>query len=133
MGRRYGYRRSSLNHDDRSAGICGRCRGNHRDRAAPRGERAESSDLGCDRDGNHQTTWTNTGSPFGMERRDGKTYLADGKTGDIRILDKDGKILSQWNAEKIESKDLPHWLTVDSRGNIYVAYVNGKRLQKWVP
>jgi sugar lactone lactonase YvrE len=84
-----------------------------------------------DRDGKHETTWTNTGKPFGLDRLNGKTYLCDGRTGDVRILDKDGKVLAQWNANQ-GSKDAAHWLCVDRRGTIYLAYVLDKKVQKWV-
>jgi sugar lactone lactonase YvrE len=83
-----------------------------------------------DGDGKHEATWKNTGYPYGLYRRDGKTYLADGESGDIRILGTDGTLLSRWSASE-GSMDFPHWLCVDSKSAIYVGYVTGKKIQKW--
>jgi hypothetical protein len=83
-----------------------------------------------DRNGKHEATWKNLGYPYGLARRDGLTYLADGQSGDIRILDKDGGPLAKWSASQ-GSGELPHWLSVDSRATIYVGFVPAKKLQKW--
>jgi DNA-binding beta-propeller fold protein YncE len=85
-----------------------------------------------DPNGKHLTSWTNIGLPFGLDRQGGKTYLVDGRTGDIRILDKDGKVIAHWNANP-EAADGPHWLSVDRHGAIYIAFVSGKKIQKWTP
>jgi sugar lactone lactonase YvrE len=85
-----------------------------------------------DATGKHLQTWTNTGKPFGLDRQGGKTYLVDGRTGDMRVLDKDGALLAHWNADP-KAGDGPHWLSVDSRGAIYVGFVSGKKVQKWTP
>lgn len=83
-----------------------------------------------DRNGKHEATWKDTGHPYGLYRHADKTYLADGRSGDLRILDKDGKLLTKWKSNE-GTKDVPHWLCVDSRGVIYVGFVTGKKLQKW--
>jgi sugar lactone lactonase YvrE len=83
-----------------------------------------------DGDGKREATWNNIGYPYGLFRRDGKTYLVDGERGDLRILDKDGALLDRWSTNK-GTMDSPHWLCVDSQANIYVGYVTGKKLQKW--
>ena len=53
-------------------------------------------------------------------------------SGTIRILDKQGKLLTSWET-KDGSKDTPHWINVDSKDAVYVGYVSGKKVQKWVP
>jgi sugar lactone lactonase YvrE len=83
-----------------------------------------------DADGKHQATWKNLGYPYGLYRRDDKTYLADGDSGELRILDKKGAVLTTWNVRG-GTKDQPHWLCVDTSANIYVGFVTGKKLQKW--
>lgn len=83
------------------------------------------------RDGKLLDTWTNTGAPYGLFLHKDKVYLADGRKGTIRILDKAGKLLTSWET-KDGSKDTPHWINVDSSGAVYVGYVSGKKVQKWV-
>lgn len=84
-----------------------------------------------DRDGKLLDTWKDTGAPFGLYLAKDRTYLADGRKGTIRILDKAGKLLTSWET-KDGSKDTPHWINVDSTGAVYVGYVSGKKVQKWV-
>ena len=33
---------------------------------------------------------------------------------------------------KDDSKDTPHWINVDSKGAVYVGFVSGNKVQKWV-
>ncbi|MBI3821790.1 MAG: hypothetical protein HY289_03815 [Planctomycetes bacterium] len=84
-----------------------------------------------DRDGKLLDTWKDTGAPYGLYVAKDRVYLADGRTGTIRILDKDGKLLTRWET-KDGSKDTPHWINVDSSGAVYVGFVSGKKIQKWV-
>ena len=84
-----------------------------------------------DRDGKLLDTWKDTGAPYGLFLHKDRVYLADGRKGTIRILDKEGKVLTSWET-KDDSKDTPHWINVDSAGAVYVGYVSGKKVQKWV-
>ncbi|MBM3995092.1 MAG: hypothetical protein FJ303_13205 [Planctomycetes bacterium] len=84
-----------------------------------------------DLDGKLLDTWTDTGAPFGLFVHKDRVYLADGRKGTIRILDKDGKLMTRW--ETSSGKEMPHWINVDSQGSVYVGFVSGKRIQKWVP
>jgi DNA-binding beta-propeller fold protein YncE len=84
-----------------------------------------------DRDGKLLEQWKDTGAPYGLYLAKDRTYLADGRSGTIRILDKEGKLLTSWET-KDGSKDTPHWINVDSKGAIYVGFVSGKKVQKWV-
>jgi DNA-binding beta-propeller fold protein YncE len=83
-----------------------------------------------DRDGKHEGTWKDIGYPYGLYRRDDKTYLADGRSSEIRVLDAKGKVLTMWKSNQTTA-EVPHWLAVDSRATIYVGFVTGKKLQKW--
>jgi hypothetical protein len=84
-----------------------------------------------DQDGKLLEQWKDTGAPFGMFVHKDRVYLADGRKGTIRILDKDGKLLTRWETAD-GSKDTPHWINVDSAGAVYVGFVSGKKVQKWV-
>jgi DNA-binding beta-propeller fold protein YncE len=84
-----------------------------------------------DRDGKLLEQWKDTGAPYGLYLAKDRVYLADGRTGTIRILDKQGKLLTSWET-KNGTKDTPHWINVDSKGAVYVGFVSGNKVQKWV-
>jgi DNA-binding beta-propeller fold protein YncE len=84
-----------------------------------------------DRDGKLLEQWKDTGAPYGLYISKDRVYLADGRTGTIRILDKQGKVLTIWET-KDGTKDTPHWINVDSKGAVYVGFVSGNKVQKWV-
>jgi DNA-binding beta-propeller fold protein YncE len=84
-----------------------------------------------DRDGKFLEQWQDTGAPYGLFVARDRVYLADGRTGTIRILDKRGKLLKRWESAA-GGKETPHWITVDSKDTVYVGFVSGKKIQKWV-
>jgi DNA-binding beta-propeller fold protein YncE len=84
-----------------------------------------------DRDGKLLEQWKDTGAPYGLYVSKDRIYLADGRTGTIRILDKQGKLLTSWET-KDGTKATPHWINVDSKGAVYVGFVSGNKVQKWV-
>jgi DNA-binding beta-propeller fold protein YncE len=84
-----------------------------------------------DRAGKFLEQWKDTGAPYGLYLHKDRVYLADGRTGSIRILDKQGKLLTRWET-KGDTKDTPHWINVDSAGAVYVGFVTGNKVQKWV-
>jgi DNA-binding beta-propeller fold protein YncE len=84
-----------------------------------------------DRDGKLLEQWKDTGAPYGLYLSKDRVYLADGRTGTIRILDKQGKLLTSWET-KDGTKDTPHWINVDSKGAVYVGFVSGNKVQKWI-
>ena len=84
-----------------------------------------------DRGGKLLDQWKDTGAPYGLYLYKDRVFLADGITGTIRILDKQGKLLTRWQAVE-GSKDTPHWINVDSQGAVYVGFVSGNKVQKWV-
>ena len=64
---------------------------------------------------------------------DGNMFVADGRANQVLLLDDSGKVLRRWGGKgRAAGKfEMPHMLALDSAGNLYVAEVNGKRLQKF--
>jgi DNA-binding beta-propeller fold protein YncE len=88
-----------------------------------------------DADGKFLAQWKEGGAPFGLALAGNRLFVADGRSHWIKVLDLDGKPLGRWG-EKGSGPgqlNLPHMLTVDSRGAVYVAEVTGQRIQKFVP
>jgi DNA-binding beta-propeller fold protein YncE len=83
-----------------------------------------------DRAGKFLAQWQDTGAPYGLAIHKNRVYLADGVKGTVRVLDKDGKLLARW--ETAAAKDIPHWIHVDRQGAVYVGFVSGSKVQKWV-
>ena len=83
-----------------------------------------------DRDGKLLDTWKDTGYPYGLYLHKDRVYLADGRSGKIRILDKQGKLLTSW--ETIKGEETPHWINVDRQDAVYIGFVAGNKVQKWV-
>lgn len=84
-----------------------------------------------DRAGKLLTEWKDTGAPYGLYLHKDRVYLADGVKGTIRVLDKDGKLLARWEPGA-GAKESPHWISVDRQGAVYVGFVSGQKVQKWV-
>jgi hypothetical protein len=91
-----------------------------------------------DGDGKFLAQWRDSGAPFGMFLERGPRMLqmliADGRGNEVRRLDKSGKLVSHFGKKGSEPGEflLPHGICADSQGAIYVAEVDGKRLQKLV-
>ena len=83
-----------------------------------------------DRDGKLLDTWKDAGYPYGLYLHKDRVYLADGRTGAIRILDKRGKLLARWETKVGEQT--PHWINVDRQDAVYIGFVAGNKVQKWV-
>lgn len=88
-----------------------------------------------DGDGKYTTQWRTSGAPYGLACAGERLFVADGRAHWIAVLDRDGKFLGRWGAKGRADGQflLPHMLAVDSRGSVYVAEVDGRRLQKFVP
>jgi DNA-binding beta-propeller fold protein YncE len=88
-----------------------------------------------DADGKFLAQWTESGAPYGLFlARDGRMFVADGRAGWVKVLDDKGKPLGRWG-EKGDGPGqfkMPHMLCVDSQGAVYVAEVDGRRIQKFV-
>jgi DNA-binding beta-propeller fold protein YncE len=88
-----------------------------------------------DGDGKFLAQWRDSGAPFGMFLARGpRMLIADGRADEVRRLDKSGKLLSRFGKKGTEAGEflLPHGICADSQGAIYVAEIEGKRLQKFV-
>ncbi|MBM3786763.1 MAG: 6-bladed beta-propeller [Acidobacteria bacterium] len=72
--------------------------------------------------------WTGFGNPFGMLVVGKQLIVSEGDINRMFHFDlNSGKIVSEWGDEKM--LQLPHLMSVDKKGNLYVAEVNGKRVQ----
>jgi DNA-binding beta-propeller fold protein YncE len=80
--------------------------------------------------------WTEPGAPYGLFLTDaGRWFVADGRNSWIKILDAQGKALGRFGEKGTAPGQfsMPHMLCVDSTGAVYVAEVDGRRLQKFTP
>jgi DNA-binding beta-propeller fold protein YncE len=78
--------------------------------------------------------WKEGGAPFGMAlAADGRVFVADGRANRVTVLDREGKALDRWGEPGAGPGQfaLPHAVCIDSHGDVYVAEVNGKRVQKF--
>ena len=67
--------------------------------------------------------------------RDDIVYVAEGCAHRVSMLSLGGKLLGRWGEEGAapgQFNDHPHWLWVDSHGDVYVSEVMGEyHLQKF--
>src|SRR5688572_15151274 len=81
-------------------------------------------------DGKRLGVWSGFGNPFGVIVIGEQLLVSDGDANRITHLSlKDGKIMEQWGDP--QSLQLPHLMARDAKGILYVAEVNGKRVQKF--
>jgi DNA-binding beta-propeller fold protein YncE len=81
-------------------------------------------------DGAQNGVWSGFGNPFGLLVVGKELLVSDGDAMRISHLALDsGKMLSQWG--DAATLQLPHLMAIDSAGTLYVAEVNGKRVQKF--
>jgi DNA-binding beta-propeller fold protein YncE len=86
-----------------------------------------------DGDGKWLATWKGF-APYGLALdRDGRLFVADGRAGQILLLDDRGKVKRRWGrtGEGVGQFQMPHMLALDAEGDLYVAEVDGKRVQKF--
>ncbi len=89
-----------------------------------------------DAEGKFLRQWTESGHPYGLFLTSGgQMFVADGIANWIKVLDKEGKPLGRFGGPGSAPGQfaMPHMLCVDSQGAVYVAEVEGKRVQKFVP
>ncbi|MBM3814305.1 MAG: hypothetical protein FJW20_21985 [Acidimicrobiia bacterium] len=80
--------------------------------------------------GKHVASWTGFGNPFGLLVVNGELLVSDGDANRMSHLTLDsGRINAQWGDG--DTLKLPHLMAVDSKGTLYVAEVDGKRVQKF--
>jgi DNA-binding beta-propeller fold protein YncE len=85
-----------------------------------------------DADGKLLTVWKGF-APFGMaQSATGELFVADGRANKILLVDDDGVVVQSWGGEGHAPGQfqMPHMLAVDTDGNLLVAEITGKRLQK---
>jgi DNA-binding beta-propeller fold protein YncE len=86
-----------------------------------------------DSEGNVLAIWEGF-APYGLEiDRDGTIFVADVLTNRILQLDAAGRIVHDWGGEGAEPGKFraPHMLATDSAGNLFIAEVDGMRMQKF--
>jgi DNA-binding beta-propeller fold protein YncE/S-formylglutathione hydrolase FrmB len=86
-----------------------------------------------DRDGKFLEEWKESGAPYGLFLAGDRLFVADGRANWVRVLGPDGKPLGRFGEKGTAAGQfqMPHMLCVDSRGDVYVAEVNNKRIQKF--
>ena len=86
-----------------------------------------------DADGKFLHQWTESGAPFGLFLAGDHLFVADGRSNWIRVLGPDGKAIGRFGGAgtAVGQFRMPHMLCVDSRGDVYVAEVTTKRVQKF--
>jgi DNA-binding beta-propeller fold protein YncE len=88
-----------------------------------------------DADGRFLAQWRDSGAPYGLFLTGaGRLFVADGRAHWVQVLDDRGRVLGRWG-EKGKGPgqfQVPHAVCVDSRGAVYVAEVDGRRVQKFV-
>ena len=89
-----------------------------------------------DADGKFQGKWTEFGAPFGLflDRDHHRFLVADGRAHKCLVLDPHGKVLESWGMEGATPGqfNLPHSISLDSDGAVYVTEIQGQRVQKFV-
>lgn len=73
-------------------------------------------------------------APYGLAlNKEGEVFVADGRANRVVRLNKSGKVQQSWGkkGKKAGQFDMPHMLSFDAEGNLFVAEVNGQRLQKY--
>jgi outer membrane protein assembly factor BamB len=97
------------------------------------GDRENDRVLVFDADGKFLAVWKESGAPYGLFLAGDRLFVADGRAGWVKVLDGDGKPLGRFGEKGSGPGQfkMPHMLCVDSRGAVYVAEVDGKRVQKF--
>ena len=89
-----------------------------------------------DSDGKFLGKWTDSGTPFGLflDSHHQHFLLADGNAHRCAVLDPHGKVLETWGSQGKDSGqfDLPHSISMDSDGAVYVTEITGMRVQKFL-
>jgi sugar lactone lactonase YvrE len=81
-----------------------------------------------DASGKHLATWEGFGNPFGLLVIGNELLASEGDIHKIFQLDlASGKITASWGDP--QTLLLPHFMAVNSKGALFVAEVNGKRVQ----
>ncbi len=85
-----------------------------------------------DADGNFLDQWNHVGKAFGLYIDDQmRVYITDGQSNNVYITDDKGKVLSIFGktGDGAGEFKMAHSITVDKKGDIYVAEGDGMRIQ----
>jgi len=82
-----------------------------------------------DTSGQLLAVWSGFGNPFGLLVLGDELLASEGDKHQIVHLDRDGKITARWGTP--ETLKLPHLMAATSKGELLVAEVNGKRVQRF--
>lgn len=88
-----------------------------------------------DPDGRFLARFIDSGAPYGLFLTgDGRLFVADGRAHWVKVLDLEGRVLGRWGEKGTGPGQflVPHAVCVDSRGAVYVAEVDGRRVQKFL-
>ena len=86
-----------------------------------------------DQTGKWLATWPGF-APYGLALdKSGRVYVADARAQQLLRLTPTGEVEQRWGRKGTAPGefDLPHMLTFDAAGNLFVAEVNGRRVQKF--
>ena len=89
-----------------------------------------------DPDGKFLRQFASGVAPYGLfVTPDDAVFVADGVAHRVVKLDGDGKVLAKWGGGGREPGKflMPHGITVDRAGAVYVAEITGARVQKFEP
>ena len=79
--------------------------------------------------GKHLADWSGCGNPFGLVVVGDELLASEGDIHKIFHFDREGKVTASWGGPDV--LQLPHLMAVTSRGDLLVAEVNGKRVQRF--
>ncbi len=89
-----------------------------------------------DADGKFLDQWKHVGKPFGLYVDDEtKVYITDGRSNKVYIVNEKGKVISSFGktGEAPGEFQMAHSITLDNKGNLYVAEGDGMRIQVFSP
>jgi DNA-binding beta-propeller fold protein YncE len=85
-----------------------------------------------DADGNFLDEWKHVGKAFGLYIDDEmRVYITDGRSNNVYVVDEKGRVISMFGktGDGAGEFNMAHSITVDKKGNIYVAEGDGMRIQ----
>lgn len=89
-----------------------------------------------DTDGKFLNQWTHLGKVFGLyvdEKM--RVYTTDGESNNVYVVDARGRVLSKFGRTGDGPGEfrIAHSITLDTKGNIYIAEGDGRRIQVFAP